>query len=498
MLYNDRIIVEHFLCIICIYGLKSVILRAIIGLKSVNIQAIFGLKSVLKMLYRKITSKLENHLTSQSDKIMVVDGARQVGKSFIIRYVGEKIFDNFVEVNFARDDEEAGLFRNIRSTQDFYLALSTLGGNKLGQYENTLVFLDEIQTYPQYLTLLKFLREEKRYHFIASGSLLGVALRHTTSIPIGSIVEEKMYPLDFEEFLIANGIGQEFLDHIHHSYDSLSSLSAEFHDLLINHFRRYLLVGGMPEAVNAYLETHNIVNVRTIQNDIHNLYGVDASKYEKDFSRKLLIREIYDMIPSRMENVKKRFVFKEIQGIEKDRYSRYENEFEYLTASGIAINVKAASNPVYPLEETAHKNLFKLYLNDVGLLTSQLYDTNIQSVLEDIPSINLGSVYENAIAQELLSHGRRLFYYDNRKRGEVDFLINDYNSQTILPIEIKSGKDYKRHVAHSNLLSVKDYNIKRGVVLSNARDVEVRGDIIYMPVYFAMYLGLRTVDKVFF
>lgn len=453
---------------------------------------------LMDMLYRKISKKIEDHLLSSSDKIMIVEGARQIGKSYIVRYVGNKLFENFVEINFAKDEEGPQLFKNIRTTEELYFAISTVGGGNLADYENTLVFLDEIQTYPQYLTLLKFLREDRKYHFIASGSLLGVALRQTTSVPIGSIVREKMYPLDFEEFLIANGVGTDAISNMRNCYESFKCLPLEFHELIMGHFRRYLLVGGLPDAVNAYIESHNIVNVRSVQNEVHNLYGVDASRYEREFSRKLLIRTIYDMIPSRMENVKKRFVFKDIQGLEKDRYSRYENEFEYLVASGITLNVRAISNPVFPLEESAHKNLFKLYLNDVGMLTDQLYSVNIQSVLEDVPSVNLGGVYENAVAQELKAHGLKLFYYDNRKRGEVDFLINDYTNLSLLPIEVKSGKDYKRHMALSNLLSVGDYNIKRGLVLSNSREVEVKGDIIYMPVYYVMFVGQISPSQVIF
>ena len=450
------------------------------------------------MLYRKISSKIEAHLTSDSDKIMIVEGARQVGKSYIVRYVGERTFKNFVEINFARDEEGPQLFKNLKTTEELYMALSAIEGEKLKNYENTLVFLDEIQTYPQYLTLLKFLREERKYHFIASGSLLGVALRQTTSIPIGSIIREQMYPLDFEEYLIANGVGTDVISFMHERFNSLQSLSIEMHELIMSHYRRYLLVGGLPDAVNAYLETRNILNVRNVHNDIHNLYGVDASRYEREFSRKLLIRTIYDMIPSRMENIKKRFVFKDIQGMEKDRYSRYENEFEYLVASGITLSVKAVSNPVYPLEESVNKNLFKLYLNDVGLMTSQLYSTNIQPIIEDHAGINLGSVYENVVAQELKAHGLKLFYYDNRKRGEVDFLINDYEDLSLLPIEVKSGKDYKRHIALSNLLSVKDYGIKRGVVLSNNREIETKNNIIYMSVYFSMFLGLPNLQQIIF
>ena len=159
------------------------------------------------MLYRKIDSYIEEHLKSDSDKILLLDGARQIGKSYIIREVGKRIYKNFVEINFAQDKEGDRIFENIHKKEDLYLALGMVAGQQLNVYDDTLIFLDEVQEYPQYLTMLKFLREDRRYRFIASGSLLGVTLKSTTSIPVGSVIVKQMFQLDFEEFLIANGFG---------------------------------------------------------------------------------------------------------------------------------------------------------------------------------------------------------------------------------------------------------------------------------------------------
>lgn len=439
------------------------------------------------MLYRKIASYIETHLRSESDKILIVEGARQIGKSYIIREVGERVFPHFVEINFAEDKEGRQLFKNVHTTETFYLTLSMKYGKDLQQYEDTLVFVDEIQEYPQFLTMLKFFRQEHRYHFIASGSLLGIALRATTSIPVGSIIRKKMYQLDFEEFLIANGFGQEGIDAVRKKWQKQESLSLSMHQYLMDLFRRYLLVGGMPDAVNEYIASHNIVNVRDQQQAIHMLYGNDASKYAEDSGRHLLISRIYDMIPSQMENKKKRIVAKEIRDRRGDRYSNYQDEFEYLLSSGITLDVHAISNPRYPLVESVQKNLLKLYLNDVGLLTAQLYRNNIQPILGDERSINLGAVYESVVAQELKAHGYRLFYYDNRKQGEIDFLIDDYAKMCILPIEVKSGKDYTVHSALNRLLGIADYNINQGLVLSNEREVFQKNQVLYMPVYNIMF-----------
>ncbi len=450
------------------------------------------------MLYRKIEGRIEEHLKSEESKIMIVEGARQIGKSYIIREVGKRLYENYVELNFVKDDEGRQLFKDVRTTEEFYFVLSSVYGKSLDSYENTLVFLDEIQHYPQYLTLLKFFREDHRFRFIASGSLLGIALRQTTSIPVGSIIPVNMYQLDFEEFLVANGFGLDAMETIRQQLRSRESLDVAMHDYIMKQFRRYLLVGGLPDAVNAYLDSHNIVKVREVQESIKNLYEADATKYEEDSSKTLLIRRIYNMIPSQMENRKKRIVAKDIRGKDGDRFDNYREEFEYLVSAGTALEVNAISNPRYPLAASAQKNLLKLYLNDVGLLTLQLYRNNIQAVLADEDSINLGAVYESVVAQELKAHGHNLFYYDNKQKGEVDFLVDDYANATVLPIEVKSGKDYTRHSALTNLLKVPDYNIRSGLVLSNSREIKTAGDIIYMPVYYVMFLDSSATEEIYF
>mgnify|MGYP002672850473 FL=1 len=450
------------------------------------------------MLYRKIEKDIEGYLRAEDDRIMILEGARQIGKSFIIREVGKKLYDNFIEINFAEDDEGPKIFKGIGTTEGFYFTLSSVYGEKLDRYENTLIFLDEIQHYPQYLTLLKFFREDRRFRFIASGSLLGITLRETTSIPVGSIIRKNMYQLDFEEFLIANGFGQEALNTLRTKLMNRESLDESLHDYIMNLFRRYLLVGGLPAAVNEYLDSHNIVKVRNVQENIRSLYEVDATKYEKDSNKTLLIRRIYNMIPSQLENKKKRIIIKDIQNKIGDRFDNYLEEFEYLISSGTALEVSAISNPKYPLAESAHKNLMKLYLNDVGLLTMLLYKNSIRPVISDEDSVNLGSVYESVVAQELKAHGHKLFYYDNKQRGEVDFLIDDYSSTTILPIEVKSGKDYTRHSALNNLLKVRDYDIASGLVLSNSREIKTVGNVSYMPVYYVMFIDANAVEELYF
>lgn len=393
------------------------------------------------------------------------------------------MYENYIEINMVEDRENSQSFATAKSLEDFYFVLSTVAGEKLrnATRENTVIFLDEIQEYPHLLTLLKFLNADGRFTYIASGSLLGVAMRYTTSVPVGSLRIMTMYPLDFEEFLIANNFGQYAIDTIKSKLLARETLSESIHTRLMDLFRKYLIVGGMPDAVNEYVKTQNIVEIRAIQQDIMRLYAADASKYES--GRRSQIKRLYELIPSNMENKKKRVVIKNIEGKKGSRYSDYVDEFEYLISSGIALEVMAISNPKYPLAETMTKNLMKLYMNDVGLLTAVLYETNVMPIIRDERSINLGSVYESVVASELKAHGRRLYYYDNKKHGEVDFLINDTKLVSVVPIEVKSGKDYKIHSAIERMTETEDYAIVAGYVLSNEREIVERGKIVYMPVY---------------
>lgn len=437
------------------------------------------------MLYRKIESVIEQHLQSDTKKILLVDGARQVGKTYIIRHAGNKLFKNFIEINMVEDGFGGRLFADIRTVEDFYLQVSMLAGNRMGKKEDTLIFIDEIQAYPHLLTLLKFLSQDDRFHYIASGSLLGVTLFETSSIPMGSIRKIRMYPLDFEEFLYANGVGEAVVAMMREKFERRESLDAATHEKMMDMFRKYLLVGGMPDAVNTYLAEKNIQSVREIQSEIHDYYAADASKYETE--RRLKIRRIYDLVPSNMEQKKKRVVAQNIENKKGKTFHDYEDEFEYLISAGIALNVQAISNPVFPLIESSGKNLLKLYLNDVGILTGILYGNNIRAILDDEKSINLGSVYESAVACELIAHGYKLYYYDNRSRGEVDYLIDDYDSLSVVPIEVKSGKDYTVHSALTHFVGNEDYHIKKAFVVSNEREVIQKGKITYLPIYDIMF-----------
>lgn len=439
------------------------------------------------MLKRKIVNKIEDYLKSGDNRMLVVDGARQIGKSFIIREVGSRLFPNFIEINMEKDRQGERLFAEAKTVENFYLALSTQAGDKMRDKASTLVFIDEIQAYDHLLTLVKFLMEDGRFTYIASGSLLGVTLKKTLSIPIGSLTTLHMYPLDFEEFLWANGVGSLAVDELRRCFDEKISPNEAIHRRMLDLFRKYLLVGGFPDAVNTYISEHNIAKVRDVHRVVRELYALDAAKYKKDSARKLKIMRIYEMIPSNLENKKKRIKVKDIEGKKGKRTSDYQDEFDYLFSSGVALEVSAISQPTYPLVQNAGKNLLKLYLNDTGLFTGILYGNDIRPVLEDRRSVNLGSVYETAVAQELKAHGFYLYYYDNKKNGEVDYLIDDTRNMSSIPLEVKSGKDYLTHTALDKFLANEDYAVRQAYALSNEAKVFEKNGITYIPIYFVMF-----------
>ena len=439
------------------------------------------------MLYRKISERLKEYFSSDSDRLLVIDGARQTGKSYIIREIGSAMFPNYIELNMEEDKVGQRIFADARTLDDFYLALGVVAGDKMKDRKSTLVFIDEIQAYDHLLTLVKFLMKDGRFTYIASGSQLGISLRNTSSVPAGSLDIEHLYPMDFEEFLYANGVGGLVVKSMRDCFLERKPLSEALHGKMLDFFKKYLLVGGLPQAVDAYVRTKNIAEFRRIQGEVHAMYGIDASKYEVEHGKRLKIRRIFDMIPSSLENKKKRVVIRDIEGKKWKRSDDYVDEFEYLISSGIALDVKAISKPSYPWIENSGKNLMKLYLNDVGILSGIYYRNNVSAVMSDVKSINLGSVYETVVAQELRAHGYELYYYDNKKNGEVDYLIDDSDHLSNIPLEVKSGKDYTVHSALDKFMSIEEYNIRDAYVLSNEREVTVRNGITYIPIYYVMF-----------
>ena len=434
---------------------------------------------------RKMESIVEEYFDSDDAPILIIEGARQTGKTSLIRHTGRKRYAHYVEVNMIEDSNGFRFLADVRSTKELYFALQSIAEEPLGDYDDTLIFLDEIQEYAHLLTLLKFLREEHRYKFIASGSLLGIELRKTSSIPVGSISTKRLYPMDFEEFLWANGIQEDLVSEMKAMVDGGETIPDGLHRRMMDLFRDYLICGGLPACVSAFLETKDIATTRNIQRDIYEMYGNDATKY--DLENKMHTKAVLDVIPSSIENKRKRIFAKDIEGKDKARFTDYKDDFENLVDSGVVLQVTCCSNPVFPLIESVKRNMLKLYLCDVGLLTWLLFRYNVKPLRDDTSQINLGNVYECFAAVQLAANGHALYYSDNKRLGEVDFLIDDYDALRAVALEIKSGKDYRKHNALDRLLDYESGRMK-GIVLSNSRTAECDGNLKYMPIYALMFL----------
>ena len=430
------------------------------------------------MIERKVEQRLERF--RQEDKALLITGARQVGKTFIIREFGKQAYQSFIEINFLEDKTAASLFENARDSRDLLLRLSAIADKPLipGQ---TLIFFDEVQECPEIVTAIKFLVEEGSYRYILSGSLLGVDLKDIRSVPVGYMDIVQMYPLDFEEFALANRVSPNVIDALREAFEEKRPVDAVVHERMMALFRLYLVVGGMPAAVMKYLETNNLRDVIEEQQAIIALYKKDIARYDPE--EKLYLEDIFDLIPSELNCKNKRFILKNLN--ENFKFSRYSNSFLWLKDAGVALPTFCVAEPTVPLRLSKSSNLFKLFLSDVGLLASMYMDHIQVKILNGEKSINFGAVYENAAAQELKAHGFDLYYFNSKKQGALDFLIE--RNGHVLPIEIKSGKDYTKHAALSNVLANEDYDIPEAYVFLND-NVSRTGKITYYPIYMLMFV----------
>ena len=437
-------------------------------------------------MYRKVSGYLEKWLSS--DRALLVTGARQVGKTYIIREFLKSSGVDFVEFNLIENSLVREAVEVSNNSKELLFRLSALSNKPLKKGE-TIIFFDEVQASSNILTVIKFLVENKNYKYILSGSLLGVELKSIESIPVGYMDVLKMYPLDFEEFLIANGVSESVISELRQCYIELKPIDNVVHKKMIDLFHLYLVVGGMPAVVDAYIKTNNLKEVVEYQNFINRLYKLDIAKY--DVKNKLYLDEIYNLIPSELNNQNKRFILKDVN--KNLKFQKYENSFLWLKNAGVALPTYCVDEPKEPLVLSKSRNLFKLFLSDVGLLSS-MYMNNMQlRILNKEKDINFGAVYENFVAQELTSKGFDLFYYKSNKFGELDFVVE---CDGVIPIEVKSGKVYKRHNALDNVLGVYS-EIKRAFILSN-ENLSVEDNKIYLPIYCIMFMQKQELEDMFY
>ena len=447
-------------------------------------------KNANVMLERKISRYIE-HFYEVNKGALLLSGARQIGKTYSVRRFAEKKFNSFIEINFVDNPDAVGIFSNAKNSSDILLRLSAFVNQPLIKGE-TLIFFDEVQLCPEIVTAIKFLVDDGRYRYIMSGSLLGVELNNLRSVPVGYMEVKEMYPLDLEEFMWAVGVNEDVIASLKKSWEEKKHVDDFVHKKMMDVFRLYLIVGGMPAAVMSYKENNNLQDVMASQREIISLYKKDISQYDE--KRSLKIKEVFDLIPSELNSKSKRFFIKDINT--KARAEMYENEFLWLKNAGVAIPVFNVDEPKLPLKLASSRNLFKLFSNDVGLLACQYSDGIQLKILTGDDAINHGSIYENVVAQELLAHGfDELYYYNSKKMGELDFIL-EYDGN-VFPVEVKSGKDYSRHRALNNILTCPEYDIPQAVVLCN-NNFEVKDNVIYVPIYMMMFLQKeREIDMQF-
>ena len=437
------------------------------------------------MLTRTVDRILIDHFKI-SKTALLIEGARQIGKTFSIRQFGKK-FKTYIEINFIEQPEAISLFKDLSNTKDLLARLSLFTKQKLIK-RDTLIFFDEVQICSEVITYIKFLVDEGSYNYILSGSLLGIEINDLRSVPVGYLTIKRMFPLTFREFALNLGLNSSILENLETSFKEKKPVDDFIHKKMMELFRVYLVVGGMPAAVNRYIETNNLNEVIDIQNQIVNLYKKDITQYDKN--NKLAIAQIFELIAPQLNSQNKRFIIKDIKSGVK--FDRYENSFLWLKDAGVALPVYNVETPKIPLKLSKSRSLFKLFMSDVGLLASE-YSQGIQlKIISGDDKLNYGAIFENYIAQELTACEHDLYYYNNKKRGELDFLI-EYDGE-VLPIEVKSGKDYKVHRALSNIMDCGEFNLNRALIFNNS-NLKVEGKLTYAPIYMAMFLKQEIKDE---
>lgn len=437
-------------------------------------------------MYRKESITVKEWL-EHSDKALLVTGARQTGKTWLIRDEIDKSGYTRFEVNFIDQPDMVGYLNVEMSAEEFLTKLKMIMPEDC-KAQKTVVFFDEIQKCPEIVTKIKFLVDEGSFRYVMSGSLLGVELKGIASAPVGYLTILKMYPMDFEEFMIANDVSNTTLEMLQEKFETCCPVDEFIHQKLLSLFFVYLIVGGMPDAVKAYIETKDIREVDKVQRDITMLYKEDFTQYELE-DKKLKLRSIYDIIPAELNKQNKKFVFTMLD--KELKFDRYENSFLWLKDAGVALPVYNVDAPVIPLLASKSSNVFRLFSSDIGLLTSAYPAETKMELIGKNGEVNNGAHFENAVAQQLTANGLEPYFCKKKNIGEMDFVIE--MSGRIVPIEVKSGKSYKTHKALDKFMNVSDYHLEKAYVFS-VGNVEVDGRVIYLPIYMCYLLKEKKID----
>ncbi len=432
------------------------------------------------MLRRQFYDTLLEWKKNPQKKALLVTGARQIGKTSLIRQFGREQYQHFIEINFIETPRAADIFKHGRDVNSIVMGITALLGVSLVPGE-TLIFLDEIQECPDARTAIKFLVEDGRFDYIESGSLLGVNSKEVGSYPVGFEEVRQMFPMDLLEFAWANGISEDVIEHLRQCFEAEAPVSPSVHDSMIRLFQFYVVTGGMPAVVQEFVNSKDIGKVVAMQRDILSLYRLDISKYAHTGKKK--IRDIFDRIPAQLNGKNRRFMLSSIN--KQARMGRYEESFVWLRDAGVALPCYNVAEPVVPLRFNEQRTLFKLFMADTGLLCAAGMENVQFDILNGDLSINMGSILENVFAQIFVRNGFPIWYFTKQKYGELDFVLQQ--GKRCLPVEIKSGKDFKRHTTLNNVLAVDEWSFEKAYVFCK-NNVEAEGKVRYLPWYMAMFL----------
>lgn len=432
------------------------------------------------MLKRKMFDRLVEWKSKKSKECLLVKGARQIGKTFIIDKFGREYYKSYIYINFIETSGLRDIFEGDLSVDEIIKRMSLSIPNIKFIDGDTLIFLDEIQKCPQARTAFKFFALDGRYDVIGSGSLLGVSYKEVTSIPVGYEAQIEMYSLDFEEFLWAMGIDEKAISYLKEYFDKREKVPTAMHDSMMKYLREYIVIGGMPAVINKFLETKNFSEVQIEQQKIIDSYLDDISNYALT-SEKPKIKNCYLSIPKQLAKENKKFQF---SVVEKNSTARkFGNSIEWLRDANLVRLCYNVSAPVFPLVVYEKENWYKLYLNDIGILVS-MYGFEMKKAIIDntLTGDAKGGIYENLIADVLIKKNYKLDYYRNEHNSqEIEFVIS--KDSDIIPIEVKSTNGATLSLNEM----LKRPNIKFGYKLISG-NVGVADNKITLPLYMAMFL----------
>ena len=432
------------------------------------------------MLYRKAYDKLLEWKNQPNKKALCIMGARQIGKTTVIRQFGEDQYECFVEINFITEPDATKIFLGNLDANTIITNLTAYTRQPMIP-SKTLVLLDEIQACPDARTAIKFLVEDGRFDYIESGSLLGVKYKEVRSYPVGFEELYQMYPMDLEEYLWANGVQKSTIQYLKDCYENGTPVTDAIHQTMCKLFYSYIVVGGMPDVVQTYVDTHDIARVIARQTEILELYRLDISQYAQG-NDKMKIRAIFDSIPAQLNEKNRRFILTAINP--KARQERYSDSFNWLADAGVALPCYNVEEPQPPLRLNEKHNLFKLFMGDTGLLCAACMENVQFGILNGELQINMGSILENMIAQQLKANGFRLNYFDGKRTGEIDFVIQ--NGMGIELLEVKSGNDYKTHSALNKIRNTEGWKFSKAAVFCKG-NVESENSVWYYPWYMILF-----------